>query len=166
MSVLCPFPVRCLSGSGFFLCENIAEVMKMQGNPYTAYQPIYGNPYGMRMQQQYYQPQPMQPMEQAAVVMVSDRREVDSQIVNDLLPHYYANRNGAEIYVKQLDTATGKSVVTVYKAEMAQQAAPMEYASAADLRALAGRVDDLAAALDAGYTPKRALNGGVSNDAE
>lgn len=136
----------------------------MQGNPYTAYQPVYGNPYAMRMPQQYYPPQPMQPMEQAAVVMVSDRREVDSQIVNDLLPHYYANRNGAEIYVKQLDTATGKSVVTVYRAEVNQQQA-VEYASAADLRALAGRVDDLAAVVGNSYTPKRASNGGV-NDAE
>lgn len=136
----------------------------MQGNPYTAYQPVYGNPYAMRMPQQYYPPQPMQPMEQAAVVMVSDRREVDSQIVNDLLPHYFANRNGAEIYVKQLDTATGKSVVTVYKAEVNQQQA-VEYASAADLRALAGRVDDLAATVGNGYTPKRASNGGMT-DAE
>lgn len=136
----------------------------MQGNPYTAYQPVYGNPYAMRMPQQYYPPQPMQPMEQAAVVMVSDRREVDSQIVNDLLPHYFANRNGAEIYVKQLDTATGKSVVTVYRAEVNQQQA-VEYASAADLRALAGRVDDLAATVGNGYTPKRASNGGMT-DAE
>lgn len=138
----------------------------MQGNPYTAYQPVYGNPYAMRMQQQSYYQQPMMqpPMEQAAVVMVSDRREVDSQIVNDLLPHYFANRNGAEIYVKQLDTATGKSVVTVYRAEVNQQQA-VEYASAADLRALAGRVDDLAAAVGNGYTPKRASNGGMT-DAE
>ena len=138
----------------------------MQGNPYTAYQPVYGNPYAMRMQQQSYYQQPMMqpPMEQSAVVMVSDRREVDGQIVNDLLPHYYANRNGAEIYVKQLDTATGKSVVTVYRAEVNQQQA-VEYASAADLRALAGRVDDLAAVVGNSYTPKRASNGGV-NDAE
>ena len=136
----------------------------MQGNPYTAYQPVYGNPYAMRMPQQYYPTQPMQPMEQAAVVMVSDRREVGSQIVNDLLPHYFANRNGAEIYVKQLDTATGKSVVTVYRAEVNQQQA-VEYDSAADLRALAGRVDDLAATVGNGYTPKRASNGGMT-DAE
>lgn len=136
----------------------------MQGNPYTSYQPIYGNPYGMRMQQQYYQPPALQPMEQAAVVMVSDRREVDSQIVNDLLPHYYANRNGAEIYVKQLDTATGKSVVTVFHADAGREAA--EYASAADLRALAVRVDELAAAINGEYVPKRANKGGVDGNDE
>ena len=136
----------------------------MQGNPYTAYQPVYGNPYAIRMQQQSYYQQPMMqpPMEQTAVVMVSDRREVDGQIVNDLLPHYYANRNGTEIYVKQLDTATGKSAVTVYRVEEGREA--VEYASAAELRALAGRVDELAEAMNSGYTPKRASKGGVIDE--
>ena len=148
------------------MCENMPEVMKMQGNPYTSYQPVYGNPYAMRMQQQSYYPQTMiqPPIEQSSVVMVSDRREVDGQIVNDLLPHYYANRNGTEIYVKQLDTATGKSVVTVFHADAGREAA--EYASAADLRALAGRVDELAAAINGEYVPKRANKGGVDGNDE
>lgn len=138
----------------------------MQGNPYTGYQPVYGNPYAMRMQQTYYPQQMVQQpqIDQAAVIMVSDRREVDGQIVNDLMPHYYANRNGAEIYVKQLDTATGKSVVTVFRADAGRDAA--EYASAADLRALAGRVDQLAAAVGGEYVPRRANKGGVDGDDE
>lgn len=128
----------------------------MMQNPYTAYQPVYGNPYGMRMQQPAYYPQPVQPpvMEQQPVVtMVGDRKEVDGQIVSDLAPHFYANLPGGEMYVKQVDTATGKSVVTVFRADAAAQ--PVTYATTEQLRALEARLEELTASIGSEYTPKR-----------
>lgn len=128
----------------------------MMQNPYTAYQPVYGNPYGMRMQQPAYYPQQVQPpvVEQPAVVtMVGDRKEVDGQIVSDLAPHFYANLQGGELYVKQLDTTTGKSVVTVYRAE--QPAPPVAYATADELHALEERFEQMLAALNADNPPRR-----------
>lgn len=128
----------------------------MMQNPYTTYQPAYGNPYGMRMQQQPYYPQPMQApaMEQQSIVtMVGDRREVDGQILSDLMPHFYANLPAGEVYVKQMDTASGKSFVTVYRAEAA--APPVSYATTDELKALEGRLEQLAASISNEYMPRR-----------
>lgn len=137
----------------------------MQGNPYQAYQPMYGNPYGMR---QYYQPQqPQQMMEQAAVVMVSDRREVDSQIVNDLLPHFYANRNGTEIYVKQVDSNTGSSFVRTYTLAQPQQQEAPAYVTLDEFHALEGKVNQLGDMLKGDdYQPRRAGRRAIADDAE
>ena len=151
-----------------FLCENTVEVMRMQGNPYQAYQPVYGNPYGMRQMQQYYQPQqPQQIMEQAAVVMVSDRREVDSQIVNDLAPHFFANRNGMEIYVKQVDSNTGSSFVRTYTLAKPQQQEAPAYVTADEFHALEGKVNELSDMIKGDdYQPRRAGRRAIADDAE
>lgn len=138
----------------------------MQGNPYQAYQPMYGNPYGMR---QYYQPQqPQQPiMEQAAVIMVSDRREVDSQIVNDLLPHFFANRNGSEIYVKQVDSNTGSSFVRTYTLAQPQQQEAPAYVTLGEFHALEGKVNELSDMLKGDdYQPRRVGRRTLNDDAE
>ena len=137
----------------------------MQGNPYQAYQPMYGNPYGMR---QYYQPQqPQQMMEQAAVVMVSDRREVDSQIVNDLAPHFFANRNGTEIYVKQVDSNTGSSFVRTYTLAQPQQQEVQSYVTMGEFHALEGKVNELSDMLKGDdYQPRWAGRRAIADDAE
>lgn len=139
----------------------------MQGNPFQAYQPMYSSPYSMRPMQTYYQPQQPQAMEQAVVVMVSDRKEVDGQIINDLQPHFYANRAGTEVYVKQVDTNTGSSFVRTFTlAQPQQQEAPV-YVTADEFHALEGKVHQLSDMLkDDGYQPRRAGRRTVNDDAE
>lgn len=127
----------------------------MMQNPYTAYQPVYGNPYGMRVPQPYYQPMQQTVMDASpSVTIVGDRREAEGQIVSDLAPHFYANLPAGEIYVKQLDTNTGKSVMTVFRADGGKEQQPVVYATTDDLKALEARLDELAASVS--YAPKRA----------
>lgn len=131
----------------------------MQGNPYQMYQPMYGNPYAARMQQNPVPYYPQQPQQAPGVVasMVTSQKEAEAaQILFDNNINVYVDIAGGVIYTKRFNPQTGAADFAVYRREDAAQESPAPaYALQTDVDDIRKQIADVMDRLDRGRRARR-----------
>lgn len=130
--------------------------------PYNGYYPQMPMPDQLAQLRQGYPQMPMQPVQppiqrgqDAAIIWVANKQEADNYMVAPNSAVALWDRSAPVIYLKQAD-ASGKPSMTIYDLVerknapvQAPQAQMVEYATRADLEAMAARVEAMAARMDA-----------------